>query len=185
MPRAIPCLALTLLLVPSLASAQAAPARPADSSLAVTSAELEHAITLADTAPVADTRVRFVPIGGYNVAVSMVRRSQVDGRTPPDAIVHDAITEVYEIREGRGILVVGGTLVDARPFPPESPVVLGLIGPSARGTAIRGGIRREVGPGDIVVIPPHTPHGFAELLTPRITYVIVRVDGDRVLRPAP
>ncbi len=129
--------------------------------------------------------VLLVSTGGYNVAVSVVRRSPVDGRTPPDAIVHDPITEVYEIRDGRGILVVGGTLDDPQPFPPDSPIVPGLIGPSARGTTIRGGIRRQVGPGDIVVIPPHTPHGFAELLTPKITYTSVRSDGDRVLRQTP
>jgi mannose-6-phosphate isomerase-like protein (cupin superfamily) len=172
-------------LAPVLLSAQAGPLRQADSTLAIMSAELQDAITLADTTAVADVRLRLVPIGDYNVAVSVVRRSQVDGRTPPDAIVHDAITEVYEIREGRGILVVGGVLDDPHPFPAESPVVRGLIGPSARGTTIHGGIRREVGPGDIVVIPPRTPHGFAELLTPKITYVIVRIDGDRVLRQAP
>lgn len=185
MQRALPYLVLTLLIAPVPAWAQAGSARQVDSSLAITSAEIRDAITLADTTAVADVRLRLVPIGAYNVAVSVVRRSQVDGRTPPDAIVHDAITEVYEIREGRGILVVGGVLDDPHPFPAESPVVRSLIGPSARGTTIRGGIRREVGPGDIVVIPPRTPHGFAELLTPKITYIIVRIDGDRVLRPTP
>ncbi len=181
MRRALPSSALLLLLAPAIASAQGV----ADSSLAMTSSEIHDAITLADTTAVADVRLRLVPVGSYNVGVSVVRRSQVDGRTPPDAIVHDAITEVYEIREGRGILVVGGALDDPHPFPAESPIVLGLIGPSARGTTIRGGVRREVGPGDVVVIPPRTPHGFAELLTPKITYIIVRIDGDRVLRPAP
>ena len=185
MTRAFPCLAAALLLAPAVASAQAGPPRPVDSSLAITSAEIHDAIASADTTPVADARLRLVPIGAYNVAVSVVRRSQVDGRTPPDAAVHDAITEVYEITEGRGILVIGGTLADPHPFPADGPIVRDLIGPSSRGTAIRGGIRRQVGPGDVVVIPPHTPHGFAELLTPQITYVIVRIDGDRVLRPAP
>jgi hypothetical protein len=180
-----PLITLFLLLVPAMASAQAGPPPLADSSLFVTSAEIGEAIALADTVPVADARLRLVPIGAYNVGISVVRRSQVGGRTPPDAIVHDAITEVYEIREGRGILVIGGVLDDPHPFPPDSPIVLRLIGPSARGTAIRGGIRREVGPGDIVMIPPHTPHGFAELLTPTITYALVRIDGDRLLKTAP
>lgn len=185
MKRPLSWPALSLLVAPGVVAAQATPARAVDSSLAIASAEIHGAITLADTTPVADVRLRLVPTGAYNVGVSVVRRSQVNGRTPPDAIVHDAITEVYEIREGRGILVVGGALDDPHPFPPDSPIVLGLIGPSARGTTIRGGLRREVGPGDVVVIPPRTPHGFAELLTPQITYIIVRIDGERVLRTTP
>lgn len=185
MPRAARYLVQVLIFVPAMAAAQAAPPPAVDSTLFVTSAEIRDAITLAAPGPVADARLRLVPVGAYNVGVSIVRRTQVDGRTPPDAIVHDQITEVYQITDGRGILVLGGTLDDPQPFPPDSPVVLQLIGPSTRGTTIRGGLRRTVGPGDIVVIPPHTPHGFAELLTPVITYVLVRIDGDRVLQGSP
>jgi mannose-6-phosphate isomerase-like protein (cupin superfamily) len=128
--------------------------------------------------------LRVLPIAGeYNVGVSVVRRSQVHGRTPPEAIVHEAITEVYHIVEGRGILTMGGTVDDAAPLPADDPIVRRLIGPSTVGKTITGGIRQPVGPGDVVVIPPHTAHGFTELQTPRVVYVLVRIDPHRVLEP--
>jgi mannose-6-phosphate isomerase-like protein (cupin superfamily) len=128
--------------------------------------------------------LRLVPSGdGYNVGVSVVRRLRGSGSAPADALLHEQITEVYHIIEGRGVLVTGGVLVDASAFPPESPIVRTLIGPSSRGTAIANGIAREVGPGDIIVVPPRTPHGFSELQTAVIRYVLVRVDSHQVLQP--
>lgn len=118
---------------------------------------------------VADTVLRVVSVEDkYNVGVSVVRRSLVNGKTPPDAIIHDAITEVYQIMEGKGVLVTGGTLVGGTPLPAE--VVRQITGPSYRGTSIVGGTRRDVGPGDIVIIPPNTAHGFIEIKTKRIIY---------------
>jgi hypothetical protein len=60
--------------------------------------------------------------------------------------VHEAITEVYYIVEGRGLLVTGGTVDDAVPLPPDDPDVLHVIGPSAVGKTISGGTRQQVGP---------------------------------------
>ncbi len=118
--------------------------------------------------------LRVLPIAdGYNVGISVVRRSQVDGRTAPDAIVHDAITEVYHIIEGRGLLVTGGSV--------DHPDVRRQIGPSAVGKTISGGTEQPVGPGDVVIIPPHTAHGFREIRTPRIVYLLIRIDPRRVL----
>ena len=36
-------------------------------------------------------------------------------------------------------------------------------------------------PGDIVVIPPHTPHGFVEITSERIVYTLIRVDPQQLL----
>ena len=33
----------------------------------------------------------------------------------------------------------------------------------------------------IVIIPPHTPHGFVDITSPRIIYTIIRVDPQKVL----
>jgi DNA-binding beta-propeller fold protein YncE len=132
--------------------------------------------------PVLDTALRVISIESkYNLGVSIVRRSQVNGKTPPDAIVHDAITEVYQIIEGRGVLVTGGTIESAARLPEDDPDVRRLIGPSSIGKLILGGTRQAVAPGDVVVIPPHTPHGFVEINTKRIVYTLVRIDPQRVL----
>jgi mannose-6-phosphate isomerase-like protein (cupin superfamily) len=173
--------AALLVLVLNQAAAQA----PSGGTL-VTAAELTAAVEKADTGAVADAMLRVLTVAGeYNVGVSVVRRSQVNGRTPPDAIVHDAITEVYHIIEGRGLLVTGGTVDRPVRLPADDPVVREVIGPSAVGKTISGGTRQQVGPGDIVIIPAHTAHGFAELQTPRVVYLLVRIDPQRVLKPSP
>ena len=98
---------------------------------------------------------------------------------PPDALVHEAVSEVYQIIEGSGVMVTGGVLRSPRPI--ADAAILGEIGPSAAGQAIVGGTRRRVGPGDIVVIPAGTPHGFLEITTARIVYTIIRIDPLGVL----
>jgi quercetin dioxygenase-like cupin family protein len=46
---------------------------------------------------------------------------------------------------------------------------------------IHAGTRQSVSPGDIIVIPPHTAHGFAEITTERIVYTVIRFDPQRLL----
>lgn len=131
---------------------------------------------------VADSVLRVVSIGGlYNVGLSAVSRSKINGRTPPDAIIHDVVTEVYHIVEGKGILVVGGALDSSVRIPANNPIVLKIAGPSSIGKHISGGTQYEVVPGDIVVIPPNTPHGFVELKTDTIVYTLIRIDTEKVL----
>ncbi|MHB8811915.1 MAG: AraC family ligand binding domain-containing protein [Steroidobacteraceae bacterium] len=146
----------------------------------VGSSEIEAAVQRNGTGALADAVLRVVSVASkYNVGVAVVRRSQVNGRTPPDAVLHDDVTEVYQIIEGKGVLVTGGVLRSAKPM--TDTVVLGEIGPSSGGRAIVGGTRHRVGPGDIVIIPAGTPHGFIEVTTPRIVYTIIRIDPLRVL----
>ena len=84
----------------------------------ISSAEIKAEVERNETGALADSVLRVLPIESkYNVGVSVVRRSQVNGKTPPDATVHDAITEVYQIIEGKGVLVTGGTLESPTPFP--------------------------------------------------------------------
>jgi hypothetical protein len=148
----------------------------------VPAAEMAAAVKHNGMVAVDDAVLRVVPVGtDYNVGVSVVRRSQVDGRAPPDAIVHDAITEIYQVTEGSGVLVTGGTIESATPLAADNPIVRQLIGPSSVGKVIRGGTPQRVGPGDIVVIPPRTPHGFVEITTERIVYTLIRVDSQRLL----
>ena len=41
--------------------------------------------------------------------------------------------------------------------------------------------RVPIGPGDVVIIPPNTPHWFTEITTDQIVYLVVRVDPHKVL----
>lgn len=166
----------------TLAQGVTPPATPAPQATVIGAAEIGTEVQRNNTGALADSVLRVVPIESeYNVGVSVVRRSQVDGKTPPDAIVHNAITEIYQIIEGKGVLVTGGTLESPTPFPKDGPIVRQVIGPSAFGKVILGGKRHNVGPGDIVVIPPHTAHGFVEISTERIVYTLIRIDPQQVL----
>lgn len=177
------CLIMGLALACNSLAQSSAPAAAASSrATTIGAAEIKAAIDLNEAGPLADSVLRVLPIESrYNVGVSVVRRSQVDGKTPRDAIVHAAITEVYQIIEGSGVLVTGGVLDSPTPFPDDGPIVRQVIGPSASGKVILGGTSRRVGPGDIVVIPPHTPHGFVEITTPRIVYTLIRIDPRQIL----
>ncbi len=178
---------LLLLLAAGSACSVAASADEVDvhTRLHVSASEIDAAVSQMGSGPVEDAVLRVVPIGTeYNVGVSVVRRATDNGRAPPDAIVHDKITEVYHVVEGSGVLVTGGTLENTRQLPADSAVVRKLIGPSSIGTGIVGGTRQRVQPGDVLVIPPGTPHGFVEIDGRRIVYTLVRIDRDRVLEVA-
>lgn len=160
----------------------ASPATQVPQATVISSKEIQAVVERNNTGAFSDSVLRVVPIESqYNVGVAVVRRSRVDGKTPPDAVVHDAITEVYQIIEGKGVLITGGTIESPAPLPSEGAIVRQAIGPSSVGKVIRGGTRHNVGPGDVIVIPPHTAHGFIEISTERITYTVLRVDSRRLL----
>jgi mannose-6-phosphate isomerase-like protein (cupin superfamily) len=148
----------------------------------VSNAEIGAVLAAAATSEVADNLLRVVPINGeYNVGVSVVRRVKVNGKTPPDAILHHDITEIYRVLKGSGILVTGGSIEGETELSSDDPDVRTLIGPSTVGKVITGSTRQRVGPGDIVIIPPNTAHGLVEITSEQITYLVVRVDPYRVL----
>ncbi len=146
------------------------------------SEEIMAAAKKGDGLAIADSVLVVVPIEGkYNVGISVVSRSKILGKTPPDAIVHDVVTEVYNIVEGYGILQIGGTLDSAQKLSAKSRVVLKITGPSSIGKHISGGTQYKVGPGDIIIIPPNTPHGFVKIISNKIVYTLVRMDNEKVL----
>ena len=83
--------------------------------------------------------------------------------------------------EGNATLVTGGTIENSKESSPDSNVVKVLNGPSTQGGIVQSGVSRQVGPGDVVMIPPNTPHWFSEITSPQIVYLVVRVDPHKVL----
>jgi Cupin len=73
-------------------------------------------------------------------------------------------------------------MVNAKTRPADATSVRLEDGPGASGTAIQGGVSRRIKAGDVVVIPAGVPHWFSEI-EGSITYVVVRVDPDRLLAP--
>ncbi len=54
-------------------------------------------------------------------------------------------------------------------------------GPGPRGEKIDGGVSRRVAPGDLIIIPGHTPRWWSSL-EGDIRYMIIRPDPDGRLR---
>ena len=140
-------------------------------------AEQIAATSKACAAIVCDQSIRMVDVGTYNVGIGVVQRSP----GPQGAIEHSKITEVYHMIEGAAVLVTGGTMPDAKAAAPESQVVTVLNGPSNTGTKVDGGTSRRVKAGDVVIIPPGTPHWWSSL-EGKIVYLVVRIDPEKVVR---
>lgn len=79
--------------------------------------------------------------------------------------VHQVKADVIVIQTGTATLVTGGDVINPTPTGPNE----------IQGTSMKGGVSRQVGPGDVIEIPPGVPHQF--LLAPgtQITYLVVKV----------
>ena len=160
----------------------AQPHTPRGTATDVSRADVEATVQKTATAAVSDQAIRVVSINGeYNVGVGVVHRAKTNGPSTGGGVEHSQITEVYHVIEGNATLVTGGTIESARESAPDSTVVKVLNGPSTQGGAVQNGVSRHVGPGDVVIIPPNTPHWFSEITTPQIVYLVVRMDPHKVL----
>lgn len=172
----------TLALAVVLSLPAAAQHMPRGTATDVSKAEIEATVQKTAAAPVSDQAIRVVSIDNeYNVGVGVVHRAKTAGRDIGGGIEHSQITEVYHVISGNGTFVTGGTITDAKETAPDTPVVKVLNGPSTGGGPVQGGVSRKIGPGDVVIIPPNTPHWFTEITTDQIVYLVVRVDPHKVL----
>ena len=155
---------------------------PRGTATDVKKAEIDATVRKTVAAPVSDQAIRVVSINNeYNVGVGVVHRAKTAGRDVGGGIEHSQITEVYHVIEGNGTLVTGGPMTDLKEEPADTPVVKVLNGPSTRGGPLQGGVSRKLGPGDVVIIPPNTPHWFSEITTDQIVYLVIRIDPHQVL----
>ena len=110
------------------------------------------------------------PIGpvlqGTNYTVNI--RREVTGKAALTANMHPETVEIYVIRQGSGTLVTGGAL--------ESPRTVNN-GDSV-GSGVKGGERRLVKQGDVVLIPAGVPHWFANVAG-SVTYLNIRFPAPR------
>jgi len=172
----------TLALAVVLSLPAAAQHTPRGTATDVSKGEIEATLQRTAAAPVSDQAIRVVSINNeYNVGVGVVHRAKTEGRDIGGGIEHSQITEVYHVISGNGTFVTGGTIAEAKETAPDTPVVKVLNGPSTGGGPVQGGVSRKLGPGDVVIIPPNTPHWFTEITTDQIVYLVVRVDPHKVL----
>jgi mannose-6-phosphate isomerase-like protein (cupin superfamily) len=107
--------------------------------------------------------------GGHKASVALLRRTKPE----TSALIHDYVTEIYQIVEGSGTLVSGGTLMD----PKESDLTRVNAGMSHTGMH-HGGVSRKVKAKDVIIVPAGMAHRFSELDGP-IVYLVYRFEPKR------
>ncbi len=107
--------------------------------------------------------------GGHKASLAMLRRTKPE----TSALIHDYVTEIYQIVEGSGTLVTGGSLED----PKENDLTRLNAGMSHTGTH-RGGESRKVKAKDVIIVPAGMAHRFSELDGP-IVYLVYRFEPKR------
>jgi mannose-6-phosphate isomerase-like protein (cupin superfamily) len=107
--------------------------------------------------------------GGHKASLAMLRRTKPE----TTALIHDYVTEIYQIVEGSGTLVTGGSLED----PKENDLTRLNAGMSHTGTH-RGGESRKVKAKDVIIVPAGMAHRFSELDGP-IVYLVYRFEPKR------
>ena len=158
------------------------PHQPRGTATDVTNAEIMATVQKTASSPTSDQAIRVVSINNeYNVSIGVVHRAKRDATQTGGAIEHSQITEVYHVISGNGTLVTGGTITNPTESAPTSTVVTVLNGPSTGGAGVENGVSRKLGPGDVVIIPPNTPHWFKEITSDQIVYLVVRMDPHKVL----
>ena len=81
------------------------------------------------------------------------------------AELHEKQADLFIVQSGEATLVVGGAVVDPKITEPNE----------VRGPSIKDGVSKRLGPGDVVHIPPKTPHQL--MLDPgkQVTYAVMKV----------
>ncbi|MGB4249014.1 MAG: cupin domain-containing protein [Pseudohongiellaceae bacterium] len=130
---------------------------------------------LAEGRTVSDIVARHINVGEEYMGVSVVQRSKKDIGTDSASISHVDLDEIYYIVTGEGTMITGGTMPGAEATTSE------LLGNGHRGT-ITGGVLQKMRPGDIAIIPKGMPHGWHEITTDSIGYLIFRADPNKVMQ---
>jgi len=81
------------------------------------------------------------------------------------AELHERDSDLMVIVSGAGTLVIGGSMPGSKTTAPGE----------VRGPSITGGDRQKIGPGDILHIPPKTPHQVVLEPGSQITYFTLKV----------
>jgi mannose-6-phosphate isomerase-like protein (cupin superfamily) len=126
-----------------------------------------------------DRQIKVADLGAYRLGVGVLHRGATRPGAPVGAISHSEVTEVFYVVSGAATLVTGGTVENQQQFPPETEFVRLAVGPSSGGT-FKGGDRRHLAAGDVVIVPAGTPHGFDDI-GDQITYLSIRPDLKGVL----
>jgi hypothetical protein len=142
----------------------------------ISASDIQTALNALDPKLVASRTGGSIPVAARK-APGVVRR-RMSG--PQYAITHTRTVEYIVVTKGTGTLVTGGTLIpptiDTDPYPNSDPnaTIRSAVG-------VTGGLARRVGPGDVIVNLPGTPHWLSQI-DGTIEYVEIAVAN---VDPAP
>jgi mannose-6-phosphate isomerase-like protein (cupin superfamily) len=80
---------------------------------------------------------------------------------------HETQADVFFVQSGSATLLVGGTMVGGETTEPHEK----------RNGTIEGGLRHKLSPGDVIRIPPKTPHQILLDGSKEFTYFVIKVKG--------
>ena len=142
----------------------------------MSAADIQAGLNALDPQLVASRTGGSIPFAGGK-APGVVRRRMAG---PQYAITHTRTLEYMIVTKGSGTLVTGGTLIpptiDSDLYPNTDP---NATIRSASG--VNGGLARRIGPGDVVVNLPGTPHWLSQI-DGTIEYVEIAIPN---VDPAP
>ena len=146
----------------------------------ISAESLAEAMAAAPTDSVSDQPLSHVESAEGRLGIGVVHRPVIEAGGPINAILHRKQSEVYRVMAGSGTLVTSETMADTVVLDPEGYTVRNLTGPSDYGVIESAENSQLIGAGDIVIIPAGVAHGFSEI-TEAITYMVVRVDPERLV----
>jgi quercetin dioxygenase-like cupin family protein len=128
--------------------------------LSITFAQGTSNVTFVDHDKVATTIANGGALAsGSDFAVSVAKRNAAG-----QVEIHDKETDTFYVLDGEATFVTGGMMIGGRVTRPNQQL----------GTDIQGGETRHLAKGDVITIPPGTPHWFKEVSKP-ITYYMVKI----------
>jgi mannose-6-phosphate isomerase-like protein (cupin superfamily) len=146
----------------------------------INAAALDAAMAKAPVGTVSDQPLSHVESAEGRLGIGVVHRPVIEAGGPIEAILHHKQSEVYRVMAGSGTLVTSAAMADSEAIDPEGFVVRNLTGPSDRGVIENVENSQPIAAGDVVIIPAGVAHGFSEI-TEAITYMVVRVDPERLV----
>lgn len=143
------------------------PVKPTTGASVISAADIEATMKTSIANNTLDRKIKETPVKGGLIRVGIVHRKNAEAQ----ALMHEELSEIYQILEGSGTILMGGTIESKKPV--SDPPNLGST-PSFYVNQI-GGVTQKVAAKDLVLLPAGVPHRFIQLDGP-ISYVIFRFE---------
>ena len=122
-----------------------------------------------------DEALRVVSVAGEsNIGIFVIHLNPRDSEGPITLTTHDDVPEVYYVLQGEGIVYHGGAIEN------PAPRSFAVVGPGTSGIGTDY-LSQRVGPGDLFIVTPDTPHQVNVGAETEMVYLVVRIDPEEHL----